>query len=434
MAARHAGRRVPEPVRGADAARLRGLGGDVPLLRAVRRGRREADEGRFWFWNSMHFPVPMPAFDVICIDSPYQAVGAVAEPRVRGAAGDGHRLPLRQRLHLHLRQPGHRPRRRWPSAPSSSSSAPATTSQNWDELYAQVAGQDGGADRRDRRAAGARAARVRARRGRVRRRATRASTSVLDAYDRALRLGDLMWQHHFEFLLLGYGAYATFAEFCKAPAARHPRPAHRPDGRGHRRAPVPARRRAAPPGAPGDRDRRRRRVRRGPHAAGDRRRAGRRAKPAAPGWPSWRRSRTRGSTWPPATASTTTTAAGSTTRAIPYASLIGHIAALRAGEEIERPTEEIARRARAAGRGVRRAAGPRGARRRSTSCWRSSRTVFPYVEEHKFYLRLLVPDPLVEQDPRVRRAARRARVPGGRRGRLPALAPRGRTRRWTSCR
>ena len=38
---------------------------------------------------------------------------------------------------------------------------------------------------------------------------------MLDAYSRALRLGDLMWQHHFEFLLLGYGAYATFAEFCK---------------------------------------------------------------------------------------------------------------------------------------------------------------------------------------------------------------------------
>ena len=38
--------------------------------------RRETDENRFWFWNSMHFPVPMPAFDVICIDSPYQAVGS----------------------------------------------------------------------------------------------------------------------------------------------------------------------------------------------------------------------------------------------------------------------------------------------------------------------------------------------------------------------
>ena len=38
--------------------------------------RRETDENRFWFWNSMHFPVPHPAFDVICIDSPYQAVGS----------------------------------------------------------------------------------------------------------------------------------------------------------------------------------------------------------------------------------------------------------------------------------------------------------------------------------------------------------------------
>src|SRR6478752_2508571 len=38
--------------------------------------RRDTDENRFWFWNSMHFPVPMPAFDVICIDSPYQAVGS----------------------------------------------------------------------------------------------------------------------------------------------------------------------------------------------------------------------------------------------------------------------------------------------------------------------------------------------------------------------
>src|SRR5215472_4175765 len=38
--------------------------------------RRDTDEHRFWFWNSMHFPAPHPAFDVICIDSPYQAVGA----------------------------------------------------------------------------------------------------------------------------------------------------------------------------------------------------------------------------------------------------------------------------------------------------------------------------------------------------------------------
>src|SRR2546421_5564542 len=39
---------------------------------------------------------------------------------------------------------------------------------------------------------------------------------LLNSYGRVLRLGDLMWQNHFEFLLLGYGAYATFAEFCKS--------------------------------------------------------------------------------------------------------------------------------------------------------------------------------------------------------------------------
>src|SRR2546421_8937569 len=38
---------------------------------------------------------------------------------------------------------------------------------------------------------------------------------LLNSYGRVLRLGDLMWQHHFEFLLLGYGAYGTFVEFCK---------------------------------------------------------------------------------------------------------------------------------------------------------------------------------------------------------------------------
>ena len=47
-----------------------------PYYALFTESRRDADENRFWFWNSMHFPVPMPAFDVACIDAPYQAVGA----------------------------------------------------------------------------------------------------------------------------------------------------------------------------------------------------------------------------------------------------------------------------------------------------------------------------------------------------------------------
>ena len=34
------------------------------------------DDKRFWFYNSMHFPEPMPAFDTITAEIPYQAIGA----------------------------------------------------------------------------------------------------------------------------------------------------------------------------------------------------------------------------------------------------------------------------------------------------------------------------------------------------------------------
>src|SRR5262249_51141801 len=38
--------------------------------------RRERGDLRFWVWNSVHFPVPLPAFDVFCIDSPYDGIGS----------------------------------------------------------------------------------------------------------------------------------------------------------------------------------------------------------------------------------------------------------------------------------------------------------------------------------------------------------------------
>src|ERR1044072_37487 len=34
------------------------------------------DDQRFWFYNSMHFPEPMPAFDVITAEVPYSGMGA----------------------------------------------------------------------------------------------------------------------------------------------------------------------------------------------------------------------------------------------------------------------------------------------------------------------------------------------------------------------
>ena len=131
--------------------------------------RRDTDENRFWFWNSMHFPVPMPAFDVICIDSPYQAVGSwqnrvFAVPPAMGIdyrcvngyiyiSGNPVTDPAKiaERAEFFQKRAGY-------------------YFQNWSRAVRQVAGQDGGADPRARRARGSRPARVRARRGRVRRR------------------------------------------------------------------------------------------------------------------------------------------------------------------------------------------------------------------------------------------------------------------------
>ncbi len=176
--------------------------------------RRESDENRFWFWNSMHFPIPHPAFDVICIDSPYQAVGSWQNRvfAVPPAMGIDYRVvngyvyisgnpvtdpdKIAERAGYFQKRAGH-------------------YFANWAELYdkwkdkmrALIAELDAlqvpglpeyepdevafDADRNT------------------------AFYEVLDAYGRCLRLGDLMWQNHFEFLLLGYGAYATFAELCK---------------------------------------------------------------------------------------------------------------------------------------------------------------------------------------------------------------------------
>ena len=79
-----------------------------------------------------------------------------------------------------------------------------------------VAREDAGADPRRAGAAEAGAAGVRAARERARRHAASPrTTTLLDTYQKTLEGYFRMWHHHFEFLLLGYGAYLTFFGFCK---------------------------------------------------------------------------------------------------------------------------------------------------------------------------------------------------------------------------
>ncbi|MGH3018480.1 MAG: PEP-utilizing enzyme, partial [Gaiellaceae bacterium] len=185
-----------------------------PYYAVFDEARRAEDENRFWFWNSMHFPVPMPSFDVQCIDAPYQAVGEWQNRffAVPPAMGIDYRIvngyvyisgnpvtdpaKIAERVEYFQRRAGY-------------------YFEHWEELYAvwkrkmealiaeitnlpvpELPEYEPDAlmeeDDRD-----------------------TTVVDVLTAYSRTLRCGDLMWQHHFELLLLGYGAYVTFSDFCK---------------------------------------------------------------------------------------------------------------------------------------------------------------------------------------------------------------------------
>jgi phosphohistidine swiveling domain-containing protein len=344
--------------------------------------RRDTDEDRFWFWNSMHFPVPMPAFDVICIDSPYQAVGSwqnrvFAVPPAMGIdyrAVNGYiyisgnpvtdPAKIAERAGFFERRAGY-------------------YYANWTELYGEWRAKmealiadlgelkvpdlpeyepDEVAFETDR---------------------NTAFYEVLEAYGRCLRLCDLMWQHHFEFLLLGYGAYATFAELCKANLPDIPDQhiaqmvagidvlLFRPDAELRRLAQL-----AVDTGVddafvegrtPDEID-----------SALARSEAGR----------SWLAALedVKDPWFNMATGDGLYHYYGSwlDDPSIPYAALIGHVAALRAGEQIQRPTEQIARERE-------RLAAEYGAlldeelRGPFDDLLALSRTVFPYVEEHKFF-------------------------------------------------
>ena len=254
-----------------------------PYYGCFDEARRAEDEQRFWFWNSMHFPIPMPAFDAICIDTAYQALGSWQNRvfAVPPAMGIDWRC-INGYIYISgnpVIDPGAdgRPRRVLP-APR------RLLLRELGRVVRQVAHEDGGADRRARRAARAFARRVRARRRRVR------------------RPGDELLRGPRRLPPRAAAPRRDVAAPLRVPAARirrvhdvrralqgepagHPRPAHRADGRRDRRHALQARHRASPARAACDRAGSRRRVRRGTLAAGDRRGAG--AERAGPRRGSW---------------------------------------------------------------------------------------------------------------------------------------------------
>jgi pyruvate, water dikinase len=172
------------------------------------------DDERFWFYNSMHFPEPMCAFDSVTGEAAYCALGA-SNTRVNclpttkgidermingrvyiGGVGVTDPAEVQERTEEFMQRAFY-------------------YYEHWERLYAQW---------KDKMRALIEDAQklpklslpkyeplenVRAGRG------IASNHLLLDTYQKTLEGYFRMWHHHFEFLLLGYGAYMTFFAFCK---------------------------------------------------------------------------------------------------------------------------------------------------------------------------------------------------------------------------
>jgi pyruvate,water dikinase len=172
------------------------------------------DDERFWFYNSMHFPEPMSAFDITTAEAAYCALGSF-NTRVHSlptTLGIDYRI-INGRIYI------------GGNAVTDPAEIALRTKEfqrrafyyyeHWEQLFAQW---------KEKMLALIRKAEalpklslpdfeplehVHSGRG------IASNHYLLDVYQKTLEGYYRMWQHHFEFLLLGYGAYLTFFDFCK---------------------------------------------------------------------------------------------------------------------------------------------------------------------------------------------------------------------------
>jgi pyruvate,water dikinase len=172
------------------------------------------DDERFWFYNSMHFPEPMSAFDMVTAEAAYCALGA-SNTRVHSlptTLGIDHRI-INGRVYIGgnaVTDPAEIARRT-----EEFQKRAFYYYANWERLYAQWREkmmkliQDAQALPKPELPEFEPLANVHAGRG------VASNHYLLDTYQKTLEGYFRMWHHHFEFLLLGYGAYLTFFAFCK---------------------------------------------------------------------------------------------------------------------------------------------------------------------------------------------------------------------------
>jgi len=172
------------------------------------------DDQRFWFYNSMHFPEPMSAFDIFTAEAAYHAMGAYVTRVFAFPTGKGidYRCingriyisanvatdpkEIEERLGHFRKRAGH-------------------YYENWNSIYAQWE-QRMGQLIKDMNAVTIPELPLYEDESVVTDATGIAQNHYLRiAWNRTLELYSQMWHHHFEMLMLGYGAYVVFFQFCK---------------------------------------------------------------------------------------------------------------------------------------------------------------------------------------------------------------------------
>ncbi|MGZ5984340.1 MAG: PEP-utilizing enzyme [Caulobacteraceae bacterium] len=172
------------------------------------------DDQRFWFYNSMHFPEPMTVFDMVTAEAAYIALGA-SNTRVHSlptTLGIDYRI-INGRVYIGgngVTDPDQIAQR-----VGEFQQRAFYYYEHWERLYDQWKGKmrkliaDAEALPRLELPDYEPLENVHAGKG------VAASHTLLDTWQKSLEGYYRMWHHHFEFLLLGYGAYMVFFDFCK---------------------------------------------------------------------------------------------------------------------------------------------------------------------------------------------------------------------------
>ena len=172
------------------------------------------DDERFWFYNSMHFPEPMCLFDTITAEAAYCALGA-SNTRVQclpTTLGIDYRI-INGRIYIGgnaVTDPAEIARRT-----EEFKQRAFYYYGNWERLFEQWKKKMMGLIRESEKLGKPvipefePLSNVHAGHG------VASNHYLLDIYQKTLEGYYRMWQYHFEFLLLGYGAYLTFFDFCK---------------------------------------------------------------------------------------------------------------------------------------------------------------------------------------------------------------------------